>query len=80
MDDFCIVSWNVQGLGGAQSQIFKARLRQNLHKSFIRSVDMGFLQEHHLSPSRVDSCGLLLSGSWTHSWSLANPTIKLTSV
>ena len=49
MDNFRIVSWNVQGLGGAQAQKFKARLRQNLNKNFMRSVDMVFLQEHHLS-------------------------------
>ena len=28
MDNFRIVSWNVQGLGGAQAKKFKARLRQ----------------------------------------------------
>ena len=71
MNNFCIVSWNVQGLGGAQAQKFKARLRQNLNKNFMRSVDMVFLQEHHLGPSRVDSYGSLFSGSWTHFWSPA---------
>ena len=37
----------------------------------MQSVDMVFLQEHHLSPSRVDSYGSLFSGSWTHFWSPA---------
>ena len=71
MNNFRIVSWNVQGLGGAQAQKFKARLRQNLHKSFMRSVDIVFLQEHHLSSTRIDSYGSLFTGSWAHFWSPA---------
>ena len=71
MNNFRIVSWNVQGLGGAQAQNFKARLRQNLHKSFMRSVDIVFLQEHHLSSTRIDSYGSLFTGSWAHFWSPA---------
>ena len=58
-------------MGGAHEQKFKARLGQNLHKSFMRFVDMVFLQEHHLSPTRVDLYGSLFSGSWAHSWSPA---------
>ena len=52
MNNFRIVSWNVQGLGGAQAQKVKARLRIFLHKSFMRSVDIVFLQEHHVSPTK----------------------------
>ena len=48
MSNFRIVSWNVQGLGGAQAQKFKTRIKQDLHKTFMRSADMVFLQECHL--------------------------------
>ena len=37
----------------------------------MRYVDMVFLQQHHLSPRRVDSYGSLFSCSWAHFWSLA---------
>ena len=58
-------------VGWCTSTKFKARLTNNLHKSFMRFVDMVFVQENHLSPSRVDSYGSLFSGSWAHFWSPA---------
>ena len=39
MDNFRIVSWKIQGLGGAQAQKPKARLERDLDKSFTRSVE-----------------------------------------
>ena len=62
MNNFRILSWNVQGLGGALSKKFKGRVRQELHK-FNVGV---YLQETHLSDKRTDTYGNMLKGNWKY--------------
>ena len=48
MNKFQILSWNVQGLGGAPSKKFKGRVRQELHKFNVSVCDMIRLKETYV--------------------------------
>ena len=75
MNKFQILSWNVQGLGGALSKKFKGRVRQELHKFNVGVCDMICLQETHLSDKRIDTYGNMLKGNWKYYWTpaIGNP-------
>ena len=66
MNKFQILSWNVQGLGGALSKKFKGRVRQELHKFNVGVCDMIYLQETHLSDKRIATYGNILKGNWKY--------------
>ena len=68
MDTFSVLSWNVQGLGGALCRRFKARIRRALHKVRIWSCDLITLQEHHLDASKIQSYGNMLRGDLRYYW------------
>ena len=63
-----MLSWNVQGLGGALCRRFKARIRRELHKFQVGSCDLIMLQEHHLDASKIQSYGNMLRGDWRYYW------------
>ena len=64
MDNLSVLSWNVQGLGGALCRRFKARIHRELHKFQVGSCDLIMLQEHLLDTSQIQSYGNILPGDW----------------
>ena len=68
MDALHFLSWNVQGLGGQAFRKFKGLIRSDLGTSNIGTIDILFLQEHHLCRDRIQKYGSILPGRWTHFW------------
>ena len=66
MNNFRILSWNVQALGGALSKKFKGRICQELDRFNVGVRDMICLQETHLCDKRITTYGNLLKGSWRY--------------
>ena len=71
MNNFLILSWNGQGLGGALSKKFKSRVRQELHKFNVGVCHMICLQENNLSDKQIDTYGNMLKGNWKYYWTPA---------
>ena len=68
MDALHLLSWNVQGLGGQAFRRVKGLVRSDLGTSNIGTIDILFLQEHHLCRDRIQKYGSILPGRWTHFW------------
>ena len=65
-----LLSWNVQGLGGAHCKKYKGRLWQDLNKCMVGGgLNIMMVQEHHLSDDRIRNYGSILKGKWQLYWS-----------
>ena len=54
MDNFSVLSWNVQGVGGALCRRFKARIpTSEIHNFQVGNCDLIMIQEHHLDASKI---------------------------
>ena len=59
-----VISWNVQGLGGALYRRYKHRLRQEINKCVVGgSLDFLLIREHHLNTFRISRYGSILFGN-----------------
>ena len=63
MDTLHLLYWNVQGMGAQAFRRFKELLRLDLG-----TIDILFLQEHHLCMDRIQKNGSILPGRWTNFW------------
>ena len=64
-----LLTWNIQGIGGAQFHMRKNVLAAEIQRSTEAILhDVIMVQEHHLDGDKIDKMGNICSGSWTNTW------------